>query len=92
MVTFYSFPKEHWKHLRTTNPMESPFAGLRLRTDAAKRYKKVDNATVVCGKCLLLVEQRFRRLDAPERMKEVFLGVQFQDGIEVKVEDQVAVA
>lgn len=92
MVTFYHFPKEHWKHLRTTNPVESPFAGLRLRTDAAKRYKKVDNATAVIWKMLLLAEQRFRRLDAPERMKEVFLGVQFRDGIEVKLEDQVAVA
>ncbi len=92
MVTFFSFPKEHWKHLRTTNPVESPFAGLRLRTDAAKRYKKVDNATAVIWKMLLLAEQRFRRLDAPERMKEVFLGVQFRDGIEVEVEDQVAAA
>jgi putative transposase len=92
MITFYSFPKEHWRHLRTTNPVESPFAGLRLRTDAAKRYKKVDNATAVIWKMLLLAEQRFRKLDAPERLKEVFLGVQFQDGIEVKVEDQVAAA
>ena len=40
MVTFYDFPKEHWGHLRTTNPVESPFAALRLRTDAAKRYKR----------------------------------------------------
>lgn len=37
MVTFYRFPQEHWKHLRTTNVVESPFAALRLRTDAAKR-------------------------------------------------------
>ena len=92
MVTFFSFPKEHWKHLRTTNPVESPFAGLRLRTDAAKRYKKVDNATALIWKMLLLAEQRFRKLNAPERMKEVFLGVQFQDGIEVPLEDQVAAA
>ena len=41
MITFYDFPKEHWQHLRTTNPVESPFAALRLRTDAAKRYKRV---------------------------------------------------
>ena len=84
MVTFYQFPKEHWKHLRTTNPVESPFAALRLRTDAAKRYKKVENATAVIWKMLMLAEQRFRRLDAPERMKQVYLGVQFRDGIEVK--------
>ena len=91
MVTFYRFPKEHWKHLRTTNVVESPFAALRLRTDAAKRYKKVENATAVIWKMLLVAEQRFRRLDAPERMKQVFLGVQFRDGVEVKREEVLAV-
>jgi transposase-like protein len=90
MVTFYQFPKEHWKHLRTTNPVESPFAGLRLRTDAAKRYKKVDNATAVIWKMLLLAERKFHRLNAPERMKQVHLGVQFRDGMEVKQEELVA--
>ena len=90
MVTFYQFPKEHWKHLRTTNPVESPFAGLRLRTDAAKRYKKVDNATAVIWKMLLLAERKFHRLNAPERMKQVYLGVQFRDGIEVKHEELAA--
>ena len=84
LVSFYQFPKEHWKHLRTTNPIESPFAALRLRTDAAKRYKKVENATAVIFKMLLLAEQRFRRLAAPERMMQVFLGVQFRDGIDVR--------
>ena len=83
LVTFYQFPKEHWKHLRTTNVVESPFAALRLRTDAAKRYKKAENATAVIFKLLMLAEGRFRRLNAPERIQQVFLGVQFQDGIEV---------
>jgi putative transposase len=86
MVSFYQFPKEHWKHLRTTNIVESPFAALRLRTDAAKRYKKVANATAVIFKMLLLAEGRFRKLNAPERMKQVFLGVQFKDGIELRQE------
>jgi transposase-like protein len=90
MVTFYQFPKEHWKHLRTTNPVESPFAGLRLRTDAAKRYKKVDNATAVIWKMLLLAERKFHRLNAPEHMKQVYLGVQFRDGVEVKQEGLLA--
>lgn len=84
MVSFYQFPKEHWRHLRTTNVVESPFAALRLRTDAAKRFKKVENATAVIFKMLLLAEGRFRRLNAPERMQQVYLGVQFQDGIEVR--------
>ena len=75
MVTFYQFPQEHWKHLRTTNVVESPFAALRLRTDAAKRYKKIGNATAVIWKMLLLAEQRFRRLDAPEKLTQVYLGI-----------------
>ncbi len=74
MVTFYQFPKEHWKHLRTTNVVESPFAALRLRTDAAKRYKKVENATAVIWKMLMLAEQRFRKLNAPEKLMAVYLG------------------
>ena len=62
LVTFYAFPQEHWKHLRTTNVVESPFAAVRLRTGAAKRYKKVENATAVIWKTLLVAEQGFRRL------------------------------
>lgn len=83
MVTFYQFPKEHWKHLRTTNIVESPFAALRLRTGAAKRFKKVTNATAVIWKMLMLAEKRFRKLDAPDKLKQVFMGIQFKDGAEV---------
>ena len=84
LVTFYQFPREHWKHLRTTNPVESPFAAVRLRTAAAKRYKKVDNATAVIWKTLLIAEQRFRRLDAPELLLEVAEGTVYVDGRRVK--------
>ena len=61
MVTFYRFPSGHWRHLRTTNVVESPFAALRLRTDAAKRFKEVANATAVAWKMLLVAERKFRR-------------------------------
>lgn len=50
MVSFFSFPKPHWQHLRTSNVVESPFAALRLRTDAAKRFKKVETATAAIFK------------------------------------------
>jgi putative transposase len=95
MVTFYQFPQEHWKHLRTTNVVESPFAALRLRTDAAKRYKKIENATAVIWKMLLLAEQRFRRLDAPEKLTQVYLGFGFREwneGTETKREEVLTVA
>jgi len=82
MVAFYAFPKEHWRHLRTTNPIESPFAALRLRTNAAKRYKSVANATAVLWKLLLVAERRFRRLNAPERLRDVFRGRKFKDGVQ----------
>ena len=62
MVTFYSFPQEHWVHLRTTNVIESPFSVIRLRTDAAKRFKKVENATTMIWKVLRVAEKRFRIL------------------------------
>jgi transposase-like protein len=92
MVTFYRFPKEHWKHLRTTNVVESPFAALRLRTDAAKRYRKVENATAVIWKMLMLAEQRFRRLDAPEKIKLIYLGIDLYESQEAKREEVLAVA
>ncbi len=83
LVTFYQFPKAHWKHLRTTNPIESPFAAVRLRTAAAKRYKRVENATAVIWKTLLIAEQTFRRLDAPELLAEVAEGVTYINGVRV---------
>jgi transposase-like protein len=95
MVTFYQFPKEHWKHLRTTNVVESPFAALRLRTDAAKRYRKVENATAVIWKMLMLAERRFRRLDAPEKLIQVYLGFGLEEahaGTEIKREEVLAIA
>ena len=61
LVAFYAFPKAHWTHLRTTNVVESPFAAVRLRTAAAKRFKKVENATAVIWKTLCVAEQSFRR-------------------------------
>ena len=83
MVTFYNYPKKQWQHLRTTNPVESPFAALRLRTDAAKRFKKVENAQAVIWKMLLVAEQRFRRLKAPELMKDVYQGAKYVNGVPV---------
>jgi transposase-like protein len=84
LVTFYAFPKAHWKHLRTTNVVESPFAAVRLRTAAAKRFKKVENATAVIWKTLLVAEQSFRRLDAPELLPEAAEAVAHINGERAK--------
>ena len=84
MVTFYDFPKEHWKHLRTTNPVESPFAAVRLRTGAAKRFKKVENATAMIWKVLMVAEKTFRKIAAPELLAEVAEGAVYVNGVKVK--------
>jgi putative transposase len=95
LVTFYQFPQAHWKHLRTTNPIESPFAAVRLRTTAAKRFKRVEHATAVIWQTLLIAEQTFRRLDAPELLAEVAEGATYVNGVRMKpspatVENQAA--
>lgn len=81
LVTFYAFPKEHWKPLRTTNVVESPFAAVRLRTTAAKRFKKVEHATALIWKTLLVAEQRFRQLASPGLLPELAERVVYVGGV-----------
>ena len=64
MVTFYSFPQEHWRHLRTTNIVESPFASVRLRTDASRRYKRVEGAKAIIRRMLRIAETEAERAGA----------------------------
>jgi hypothetical protein len=61
--------------------VESPFAAVRLRTTAAKRFKKVDSATAMIWKLLQVAEQTFRRLNAPELLPAVYAGTTYADGI-----------
>jgi hypothetical protein len=62
-------------------PVESPFASVRLRTTAAKRYKRVENATAMIWKLLLVAEQTFRKVNAPELMAKVAAGATYVNGI-----------
>ena len=61
-LTFYRFPKAHWPHLRTTNVIESPFASVRLRTNAAKRFKKTKSGVYLVHEVMKRLQQRWRRL------------------------------
>ncbi|HSB30072.1 MAG TPA: transposase, partial [Candidatus Sulfobium mesophilum] len=81
MITFYSFPKEHWVHLRTTNVVESPFSSVRLRTDAAKRFKKVDNATAMIWKLRQVAQKTFRTLKGYWLLSDAYEGKLFVDGV-----------
>lgn len=81
-VTFYDFPQEHWLHLRTTNPLESVFAGVRLRTDVAKRARKRENALYLVFKVVQRLGRNWRALNGgPELMQMVAEGAVFRDGV-----------
>jgi len=84
-VTFYRFPKEHWIHLRTSNPIESIFSGVRLRTRAAKRLRTRENALYLVFKLVERLSQNWRALNGGENLMTLVLeGCAFRDGIRVK--------
>lgn len=73
LFTFFEFPQQHAKHLRTTNPVESPFATVRLRTNAVRRMKRSRPALHLVFKLLLKAERNWQTLSHPEKLKEVKL-------------------
>ena len=81
-VTFYDFPREHWLHLRTSNAIESVFAGVRLRTNVAKRMQRRENAVYLVWKVVERLGQNWRTLNGGRTvMTLVLAGCQFVDGI-----------
>jgi putative transposase len=84
LTTYYDFPREHWKHLRTSNVVESPFSRVRLRTAASRRFKSQVNATCLIWKTMMIAEMSFRKLNAPHLVEKVADGSTYKDGTEVK--------
>ena len=81
-VTFYRFPKEHWLHLRTTNPLESIFAGVRLRTDATKHMRHRETARSLVFKLVERLSGRWRCLNGGATLMRLVLdGDVFVDGV-----------
>ena len=81
-VTFYHYPREHWIHLRTTNPLESVFSGVRLRTDATRRMKRRDNALYLVFKIVERLSRNWRSLNGGATLMTLVLeGRTFKDGI-----------
>jgi len=83
LLTFYDFPREHWKSLRTSNPIESTFDPVRLRTRATRRMRKAQTGLYLVFQLVRRAERRWRRIDAPHLVAKVLEGVPFVDGIEV---------
>jgi hypothetical protein len=79
-VTMYDFPEEHWVHLRTSNPIESIFSGVRLRTNASKRLRVRENALYLVFKLVLRLSLNWRGFNAPNQLRLLLTGHQFRDG------------
>jgi putative transposase len=83
LLTFYDFPAEHWKHLRTTNPIESTFATVRHRTIRSKGCLSNRTALAMVFKLVEAAQKSWRRLDGNNQLPKLILGVKFADGLEV---------
>jgi len=80
LLAFYDFPAEHWRHIRTSNPIESSFATVKLRTRVTKGAGSREAALVMAYKLLDAAQERWRALTGHELVAEVLAGVQFKNG------------
>ncbi len=87
LLAFYDFPAEHWKHLRTSNPIESTFATVRHRTTRAKGCLSNATALAMVFKLVEAAQKSWRRLDGHNQLSKVVLGARFTDGLEVATAD-----
>jgi len=83
LLAFYDFPAEHWKHLRTTNPIESTFATVRHRTIRSKGSLSNKTALAMVFKLVEGAQKNWRRIDGHNQLPKLIQGVKFTDGIEV---------
>jgi transposase-like protein len=84
LLTFYDFPAEHWRHLRTTNIIESPFATVRLRQRVTKGAGSRTKALMMAFRLLAMAEERWRKVNGSELLPLVRAGVRFVDGVQEK--------
>ena len=81
LLTFYNFPAEHWKHLRTTNPIESTFATVRLRTNKTKGCGSRIACLTMVFKLMQCAQKRWLSLNGANLIPDVIAGVPFVDGV-----------
>ena len=82
LLAFYHYRAEHWRHLRTTNPVESVFATVRLRTVETCGCLSRKTAFAMVLQLVLSAQQKWRRLNGHQRLAQLIEGVQFRDGIQ----------
>ena len=82
LLSFYDFPAEHWRHIRTTNPIESTFSTVRLRTDKVRGCFSSKTVLTMAFKLCQCAQGRWQRLHSHKQLAKVIRGVKFNDGIE----------
>jgi transposase-like protein len=80
LLTFYDFPAEHWIHLRTTNPIESTFATVRLRTHKTRGCVSRESILAMVFMLVRSAERHWRKLNGVPRLAQLIEGVKFTDG------------
>jgi putative transposase len=81
LLTFYDFPAEHWKHIRTSNPIESTFATVRHRTKRTKGCLSRETGLAMAFRLMMSAQAKWRKLDGRNRLPDVISGVEFRDGV-----------
>jgi len=81
LLTFYDYPAEHWKHIRTSNPIESTFATVRHRTKRTKGCLSRKTGLAMAFKLMMSAQKKWRKLDGQNRLPDVIAGVEFRDGL-----------
>ena len=90
LLTFYDFPAEHWAHIRTTNPIESTFATVRLRTAKTRGCVSRAGILAMVFKLTKSAEQKWRKLKGHARLAQVVQGVRFKDGLQEEETQRIA--
>lgn len=83
LLTFYDFPALHWQHIRTTNPIESTFATVRLRTSKTRGCVSRGGMLAMVFKLTKVAEQKWYKLKGSEFLVQVIQGIRFKDGTQV---------
>ena len=81
LLAFYDFPAEHWKHIRTSNPIESTFATVRHRTKRTKGCLSRKTGLAMAFKLMMTAQAKWRSLDGRNRLPEIIEGIEFRDGV-----------
>ena len=87
MLVFYDYPAETWQHIRTTNPIESVFATVRLRTHKMKNCGSRITTLTMAFKLMATAQKRWHRLRGSKHLADVITGVKFVDGLK-QIADQ----